>query len=193
MFPRRHDEVQIYGTGGMILQNMKDLLQVIKLVKYCFALKKILMILVFFPIVPAWSPEIGTDWPATGWHWWWLLIIIIIILILNKIKVLSKSLSKLTVKTSIKSWARIGRGWRCLQILSPDSQDCQHLKVIFIIVIIITIIINIIIIMQSTRLPFSMMAVSAFVHLRCLIISPHNLGDDLVEALASLQVFDEYR
>ena len=26
---RRHDEVQIYGTGGMILQNMKDLLQVI--------------------------------------------------------------------------------------------------------------------------------------------------------------------
>jgi len=26
-FARRHDEVQIYGTGGMILQNMKDLLQ----------------------------------------------------------------------------------------------------------------------------------------------------------------------
>ena len=61
MFFRRHDEVQIYGTGGMILQNMKDLLQVIKLVKYCFRLKKILLILVFFPIVSAWSPEIGTD------------------------------------------------------------------------------------------------------------------------------------
>ena len=27
---RRHDEVQIFGTGGMILQNMKDLLQVIR-------------------------------------------------------------------------------------------------------------------------------------------------------------------
>merc|ERR1711953_1275228 len=26
-FARRHDEVQIYGAGGMILQNMKDLLQ----------------------------------------------------------------------------------------------------------------------------------------------------------------------
>ena len=26
--PRRHDEVEIFGTGGMILQNMKDLLQV---------------------------------------------------------------------------------------------------------------------------------------------------------------------
>ena len=25
---RRHDEVEIFGTGGMILQNMKDLLQV---------------------------------------------------------------------------------------------------------------------------------------------------------------------
>ena len=32
-----------------------------------------------------------------------------------------------------------------------------------------------------------MMAVSAFRHLRCLIISPHNLGDDLVEALAGLE------
>ena len=30
IFLRRHDEVQIYGTGGMILQNMKDLLQVIR-------------------------------------------------------------------------------------------------------------------------------------------------------------------
>ena len=38
------------------------------------------------------------------------------------------------------------------------------------------------------RLPFSMMAVQAFRHLRCLIISPHNLGDDLVEALAGLEV-----
>ena len=28
---RRHDEVQIFGTGGMILQNMKDLLQVMKM------------------------------------------------------------------------------------------------------------------------------------------------------------------
>ena len=37
-----------------------------------------------------------------------------------------------------------------------------------------------------------MMAVSAFLHLRCLIISPHNLGDDLVEALASLEVFVKY-
>lgn len=32
-----------------------------------------------------------------------------------------------------------------------------------------------------------MLATSAFVNLRCLIISPHNLGDDLVEAFVSLQ------
>ena len=38
-----------------------------------------------------------------------------------------------------------------------------------------------------------MMAVSAFLHLRCLIISPHNLGDDLVEALAGLQVINQYK
>ena len=42
------------------------------------------------------------------------------------------------------------------------------------------------------RLPFSMMAVQAFRHLRCLIISPHNLGDDLVEALAGLEVILGY-
>ena len=47
---------------------------------------------------------------------------------------------KLTNETSIKSWARIGRGWRSLQILAPDSQDCQHLKVIFILIIKIIII-----------------------------------------------------
>lgn len=32
-----------------------------------------------------------------------------------------------------------------------------------------------------------MMSVSAFINLRCLIIAPHNLGDDLVEALVGLQ------
>ena len=37
-----------------------------------------------------------------------------------------------------------------------------------------------------------MMAVQAFRHLRCLIISPHNLGDDLVEALAGLEVILVY-
>ena len=37
-----------------------------------------------------------------------------------------------------------------------------------------------------------MMAVQAFRHLRCLIISPHNLGDDLVEALAGLEVILGY-
>ena len=37
-----------------------------------------------------------------------------------------------------------------------------------------------------------MMAVQAFRHLRCLIISPHNLGDDLVEALAGLEVIIGY-
>ena len=44
----------------------------------------------------------------------------------------------------------------------------------------------------TPRLPFSMMAVQAFRHLRCLIISPHNLGDDLVEALAGLEVILVY-
>ena len=36
-------------------------------------------------------------------------------------------------------------------------------------------------IVNITRMPLSMLAVSSFANLRCLIISPHNLGDDLVE------------
>jgi len=41
-------------------------------------------------------------------------------------------------------------------------------------------------IVNITRTPFSMMAVSAFVNLRCLVISPHNLGDDLVENISHM-------
>ena len=38
-------------------------------------------------------------------------------------------------------------------------------------------------IVNITRTPLSMMAVSSFANLRCLTISPHNLGDDLVESM----------
>ena len=41
-------------------------------------------------------------------------------------------------------------------------------------------------IINITRIPFSMMAASSFVNLRCLVISPHNLGDDLVERIARM-------
>ena len=41
-------------------------------------------------------------------------------------------------------------------------------------------------IVNITRSPLSMMMVSSFSNLRCLIISPHNLGDDLVESIAKM-------
>ena len=41
-------------------------------------------------------------------------------------------------------------------------------------------------IVNITRSPLSMMMVSSFSNLRCLIISPHNLGDDLVENIAKM-------
>ena len=42
-------------------------------------------------------------------------------------------------------------------------------------------------IINITRIPFSMMAATSFVNLRCLVISPHNLGDDLVENIGTCQ------
>jgi len=41
-------------------------------------------------------------------------------------------------------------------------------------------------IVNITRMPFSMLTVSSFINLRCLIISPHNLGDDLVESISGM-------
>ena len=41
-------------------------------------------------------------------------------------------------------------------------------------------------IVNITRIPFSMMAAASFVNLRCLVISPHNLGDDLVENIGEI-------
>ena len=38
-----------------------------------------------------------------------------------------------------------------------------------------------------SRSPFSMMSVSSFINLRCLVISPHNIGDDLVENIGIKQ------
>ena len=40
-------------------------------------------------------------------------------------------------------------------------------------------------IVNITRLPFSMLQISAFSHLTCLIISPHNIGDDLAERIGN--------
>jgi len=107
-FARRHDEVQIYGTGGMILQNMKDLLQCL---------------------------------PG-----------------LQRLELIDLQLVGTDAEHALDEVGEVCRF------------SLQTLKIV-----------------NISRLPFSMMAVSAFRHLRCLIISPHNLGDDLVEALASLQ------
>ena len=81
--PRRHDEVEIFGTGGMILQNMKDLLQVSIYVGNEICRTQMLFlrwdgIMWLWELlidnlklsVPAWSGETRTDWPATDWHWW---------------------------------------------------------------------------------------------------------------------------
>ncbi len=40
---------------------------------------------------------------------------------------------------------------------------------------------------NASRRPFSLLAVASFVNLKCLVISPHNLGDDLVECIADMR------
>jgi len=107
-FARRHDEVEIFGTGGMILQNMKDLLQCL---------------------------------PG-----------------LERLELIDLQLTGTDAEHALDEVGDVCRF------------SLQTLKIV-----------------NISRLPFSMMAVQAFRHLRCLIISPHNLGDDLVEALAGLE------
>jgi hypothetical protein len=43
---------------------------------------------------------------------------------------------------------------------------------------------------NTSRRPFSLLAVASFVNLRNLEISPHNLGDDLVECIGEERVFE---
>ena len=43
-------------------------------------------------------------------------------------------------------------------------------------------------IVNISRFPYEMLAVAAFVNLKVLIISPHNLGEALVECLGNLVV-----
>merc|ERR1712012_768417 len=111
-FARRHDEVEIFGTGGMILQNMKDLLQCL---------------------------------PG-----------------LERLELIDLQLTGTDAEHALDEVGDVCRF------------SLQTLKIV-----------------NISRLPFSMMAVQAFRHLRCLIISPHNLGDDLVEALAGLEVWSD--
>lgn len=106
-FARKHDEVEIYGTGGMILQNMKQLLE------YLPGLERLELV------------DLQLE-GADAEH------------VLDEVgEVCCFSL-------------------RCLKVVN------------------------------ISRLPFSMMAVTTFINLRCLIISPHNLGDDLVEAFGCM-------
>jgi len=101
-FAKKRNEVEIYGTGGMILQNMKNLLQCLP------GLERLELVDLQLD---------GTD----GEH-----------------------------------------------VLDEVSEVCRFsLKTLKIV--------------NITRMPLSMLAVSSFANLRCLIISPHNLGDDLVE------------
>ena len=85
---------------------------------------------------------------------------------LQTLKIVNISRLSSSWPSSSQKLKRVKDNTHCAQ-----SQDWQHVMFTNII----------------ARLPFSMMAVSAFRHLRCLIISPHNLGDDLVEALAGLE------
>lgn len=41
---------------------------------------------------------------------------------------------------------------------------------------------------NTSRRPFSLLAVASFINLRCLVISPHNLGDDLVECIGKEKI-----
>ncbi len=40
---------------------------------------------------------------------------------------------------------------------------------------------------NTSRRPFSLLAVASFVNLRCLELSPHNIGDDLVECFGDMR------
>jgi len=106
-FAKKRNEVAIFGTGGMILQNMKDLL-------HCL--------------------------PG-----------------LERLELVDLQLDGLDGE----------------HVLDEVSEVCcfslKTLKIV-----------------NITRMPFSMLAVSSFVNLRCLIISPHNLGDDLVECISCM-------
>jgi len=107
-FAKKNNEVEIYGTGGMILQNMKDLLQCL---------------------------------PG-----------------LQRLELVDLQLVGGDAEHALDEVGEVCR------------LSLQTLKIV-----------------NISRLPFSMMSVSAFINLRCLIIAPHNLGDDLVEALVGLQ------
>jgi len=106
-FAKTNKEVEIYGTGGMILQNMKDLLHCLP------GLERLELV------------DLQLD-GGDGEH-----------------------------------------------VLDEVSEVCylslKSLKIV-----------------NITRTPLSMMAVSSFANLRCLTISPHNLGDDLVESMACM-------
>ena len=39
---------------------------------------------------------------------------------------------------------------------------------------------------NASRMPFEILGISGFVNLKVLIISPHNLGEDLVECLGNI-------
>eukprot|EP00092_Neocalanus_flemingeri_P001028 GFUD01001097.1.p1 GENE.GFUD01001097.1~~GFUD01001097.1.p1 ORF type:complete len:570 (-),score=89.29 GFUD01001097.1:101-1810(-) len=106
-FAKKRNEVEIYGTGGMILQNMKDLL---------------------------------TCLPG-----------------LERLELVDLQLDGLDGEHALDEVSEV-----C----------CFSLKTLKIV--------------NITRIPFSMLAVSSFVNLRCLIISPHNLGDDLVECISCM-------
>ena len=103
-FAKTNNEVEIYGTGGMILQNMKNLLHCLP------GLERLELV------------DLQLD-GGDGEH-----------------------------------------------VLDEVSEVCylslKSLKIV-----------------NITRTPLSMMTVSSFANLRCLIISPHNLGDDLVERM----------
>ncbi|TRY74482.1 hypothetical protein TCAL_01322 [Tigriopus californicus] len=106
-FARKSNETDIYGTGGMILQDMKSLL------RHFPGLKKLELI----------------DLQLDG---------------VDACHVLD-------------------------EVSSVCAQKITHLSVI-----------------NTSRRPLSLLAVASFVNLRCLIISPHNLGDDLVECLGDM-------
>ena len=127
-FARQSNEVDIYGTGGMILQDMKDLL--------------------------LWLPGI------------------------KRLELVDLELdgNDGTVQCDTIAFAKrwgLNRCFSAAHVLDEVSEVCctrlQYLTLI-----------------NTSRAPYSLLAVASFINLRCLVISPQNLWDDLVEIIGDM-------
>ena len=138
-------QIEIFGTGGSILQNMKNLLQCLP------GLERLELV------------DLQLDGNDGQNH-------------VTCDSIMTRSLYHLD--TCCRR-ARAGRGGRRVQPLPEESQDSEHHQraILHDVGDIASI--------HVTRDTCVNRYVSSFVNLRCLIISPHNLGDDLVENIGN--------